>query len=912
MGVVFLGRDTVLDRPVAIKVLPPERATAVLTERFLREGRAMGGLAHPNVVPVYHADVADGIPYYEMALVDGPTLDRRLKDGPLNPADALGLAKDILSALIAMHARGFVHRDIKPSNIFLQRGHALLGDFGVVGVRNAGDDPLTTPNDLPGTPRYMAPEQLAGRDATERSDLYSLAAVVYEACTGLDWDQLRGVAGAAWAGVPRRLHAPLVRALQNDPEDRWPDARSFRAALHRWWRSRNPLRDMALLVLACIAGYVVWKNVGHGANRPTYDIVVFPFGRIGQVDTSVAGQLTRATRWYFEPFPAIRMPHTLSVDSAWRSTGTDPIERLVKETADLGARFGVWASVESRAGRLEINATLISGQGPVQARVEGDTGEIVKLANQLGRRLADLTAGKLVPAGVAQHDQNAVIEYMRGEAAVERDAWLTAEQHYERALAYDTTFLLAAWRLGTARRWMPLRSTPPFPANFRDLFARYAQDLPRNDSLLIEAQFAPSGAARFAVYDSALAADSLAATAMLLFGDELFHRGPLAGRSLTEAVAMLHRATTANASLAPAWEHLSWALIRLGRQAEAAEALGMLLRVAGKPAESELYLPDFLQVAFAARFAPNKLDAAGPLLDQPEKLMLAARGALAFDLPTFELEFGRRLAQLDEAGPPLQASGHVAQGVGLMALGRPLGALVQFDSAAALFPDPAVARRQAAQWRVLAPALGLPGITEPAREAGRRTLEGLADRDVRAAWTLGLDALTRREPDGDRVRHWRELATIDTVGGGPFALLLTAMEAANRGDFQSALQTSSPALALDSAGAAPDPFFRASLHLLRGQWQDRARLADAADRSWLWYENTDVVGWPTREAQPADVDWALGPYARLLRAELARRAGRRDVACAEAARLDTLWANPEPGFAPATDRLRAVSQWCRT
>jgi hypothetical protein len=247
------------------------------------------------------------------------------------------------------------------------------------------------------------------------------------------------------------------------------------------------------------------------------------------------------------------MPHTLSVDSAWRSTGTDPIERLVKETADLGARFGVWASVESRAGRLEINATLISGQGPVQARVEGDTGEIVKLANQLGRRLADLTAGKLVPAGVAQHDQNAVIEYMRGEAAVERDAWLTAEQHYERALAYDTTFLLAAWRLGTARRWMPLRSTPPFPANFRDLFARYAQDLPRNDSLLIEAQFAPSGAARFAVYDSALAADSLAATAMLLFGDELFHRGPLAGRSLTEAVAMLHRATTANASLAPAW-----------------------------------------------------------------------------------------------------------------------------------------------------------------------------------------------------------------------------------------------------------------------------------------------------------------------------------------------------------------------
>lgn len=911
MGIVYLGRDTVLDRPVAIKILPPERATAVLTERFLREGRAMGSLSHRNVVPVYHADEADGIPYYEMALVDGPNLAQRLKEGPLSPAEALELATDILSALTVMHARGLVHRDIKPSNIFLQRGRALLGDFGVVAVRDAGDDPLTSPNDLPGTPRYMAPEQLAGRDATERSDLYSLAAVVYEACTGIGWDQLSGVGGADWSDVPYRLRAALIRALQNDPAARWPSARSFRASLRRSRRMR--LVRAALLALACVAGYFVWKLVASPAAKPAYDIVIFPFGRVGPVDTSVTGQLTRATRWYFEPFSAIRMPHTLSVDSAWRSTGVDPVERLAGETGDLGARFGVWASVESRAGRLEIDATLMNDHGPVQVRVEGDTGEIVRLANRLGRRIAELTAGKLVPAGVAQHEQNAVIEYMRGEAAVERDAWLTAEQHYERALAYDSTFLLAAWRLGNARRWMPLRPTPPFPANFRDLFARYAQDLPRNDSLLIEAQFAPTGTARFAVYDSALAADSIEATAMLLYGDELFHRGPLAGRSLMEAAAMLHRATTANASLAPAWEHLSWALIRLGRQAEAAAALGTLLRVSGPPTESEIYLPDFLKVAFAARFTPAKLDAAaGPLLGQPERLMLAARGALAFDLPTFELEFGRRLAQLSEAAPPLRATGYVAQGVGLMALGRPLGALMQLDSAVGLFPDPGTARRQAAQWKVLAPALGVPGIPEAAREAGRRTLETLAPGDPRAAWTLGLDALASPQPDSDRVRHWRELATTSTTGGGPFILFLTAMEAANQGDVERALRTSAPALAMDSAGAAPDPFFRASLHLLRGHWQDRAKLADDADRSWLWYENTDAVGWPQQEAQPADVDWALGAYARLLRAELARRAGRRDAACAPAERLDTLWAHAEPGFAPATDRLRAVTRWCRT
>jgi tetratricopeptide (TPR) repeat protein len=910
MGAVFTGRDVVLDRPVAVKILPPERTTAVMAERFLREGRAAARVAHPNVVPVYDAGLADGIPYYVMALVDGPTLAKRLGEGPLRPPEALVLAHDILSALMAMHAQGFVHRDIKPSNIFLQRGRALLGDFGIVAVRRAGEDSLTTPNELIGTPRYMAPEQLAGRDATERSDLYSLAAVVYEACTGVHWDQLRGVARMEWSGVPRRLRAPLIRALQHDPEDRWPDARTFHAALHRSRRSQLALGAASLLVTA---GAVIYG--GYRPAKPAYDIVVFPFETDGLVDTSVTGQLTRATRWYFEPLPTIRMPHTAAVEQAWRSTGIAPLQRLSDLTRQLGARFGVWARVGRQAEQLEVSATLVNEHGEplVHESVEGDSADLVRLADGLGGRLAGLMGGDLVPAEAARHPRDAVTEFMQGEAAVERDAWLTAEQHYLRALAIDSTFLLAAWRLGNARRWMPLRPTPPFPANFRELFARYGQELPRTDRLLIAAQFAPSGPVRFAVYDSALATDPNGTTAMLLFGDELFHRGPLDGRPLADAAAMLRRATAANASLAPAWEHLSWALIRLGRQAEAAGALDTLVRVAGRHDESEIYLPDFLQVAFAARFAPARLEAAaGPLLTSPKQLMLAARGALAFDLPQFELEFGRRLAQLDEVGPSERATGYVAQGVGLMALARPRHALMQLDSAAALFPRPAVARRQAAQWKVLAPALGLPGITQGEREAGRRTLKELADRDVGAAWTLGVDALTSREPGGDSAAgYWRDLARTDAPDGGPFALLLTAIEAANRGDYERAIQTSAPALAVDSAGADPDPFFRATLHLLRGQWQAGAGRPEDADRSWLWYENTDAVGWPQDEAQPADVDWALGPYARLLRAELARQTGRRDAACAHAARLDTLWSNAEQAFAPATSRLRAINDWCR-
>jgi len=180
MATIFAGRDRVLDRPVAIKVLPPERTTATLTERFVREARSAARLSHPNVVPIYDAGIADGIPYYVMPLLAGGTLAGRLAaDGPLDASETYALARDLLSALVAMHGHGMIHRDIKPSNIFFEHGRALLGDFGIVALRNDGDDTLTGPGEVPGTPRYLAPEQLAGSPATERSDVYSLGMALY-------------------------------------------------------------------------------------------------------------------------------------------------------------------------------------------------------------------------------------------------------------------------------------------------------------------------------------------------------------------------------------------------------------------------------------------------------------------------------------------------------------------------------------------------------------------------------------------------------------------------------------------------------------------------------------------------------------------------------------------------------------
>ena len=187
MSIVYLARDLKIERRVAVKLLRPELAVAVGSQRFEQEIQVAANLQHPNIVPLYDSGVAAGQLYYVMPLVEGLSLRERLdRERQLPVEDALRIARDVGDGLNYAHGHGVVHRDIKPENILLAGGRALIADFGVARVVAAADqEQLSTSGMAVGTPLYMSPEQASGDAGVDaRSDIYALGCVLYEMLSG--------------------------------------------------------------------------------------------------------------------------------------------------------------------------------------------------------------------------------------------------------------------------------------------------------------------------------------------------------------------------------------------------------------------------------------------------------------------------------------------------------------------------------------------------------------------------------------------------------------------------------------------------------------------------------------------------------------------------------------------------------
>jgi hypothetical protein len=248
MATVYLAHDRKLDRDVALKVLRPELGAVLGSERFLTEIKISARLDHPHILTLIDSGEADGLLYYVLPFVRGESLRAKLtRERQLGLDEALMITKQVASALDYAHRQGLVHRDIKPENILIQEGEAMLTDFGIaLAVKEAGGNRLTETGLSLGTPQYMSPEQATGdRSIDARSDVYSLASVLYEMLAGEP--PVTGASAQAMIAklmterpthlrvlrdaVPVAIDAAVAKALAKTPADRFASAGDFAKAL---------------------------------------------------------------------------------------------------------------------------------------------------------------------------------------------------------------------------------------------------------------------------------------------------------------------------------------------------------------------------------------------------------------------------------------------------------------------------------------------------------------------------------------------------------------------------------------------------------------------------------------------------------------------------------------------------------
>jgi len=257
MGEVYLARDRVLGRDVALKVLRMQYAgDDEFAERFKREAMSAASLSHPNIVQVYdRGETEEKASYIAMEYVPGGTLKERIsREGPLEAADAAALGAQVAEALGAAHERGMVHRDIKPQNVLLTPGgSAKVADFGI--ARAGSSVTISKTGSVMGTAGYMSPEQALGKPATPKSDLYSLGVVLYETLTGeLPYTADNPIAVSMKhvneplrppielnPRIPAGMNALVTKLMAKDPEDRYSDAEQLADDLWRVSRGLEPL-----------------------------------------------------------------------------------------------------------------------------------------------------------------------------------------------------------------------------------------------------------------------------------------------------------------------------------------------------------------------------------------------------------------------------------------------------------------------------------------------------------------------------------------------------------------------------------------------------------------------------------------------------------------------------------------------
>jgi TolB-like protein len=502
MGLVLLARDLRHHRLVAFKLIRPEVASIVGSERFLREIQLAARLQHPNIVPVYESGECENTLYYVMPYVEGESLRARLRrEGQLPLIDALQIAREVADALAHAHANGVVHRDIKPENILLAGGHALVVDFGIArAITAAGTDRLTETGLVIGTPAYMSPEQSSGSQALDgRTDVYSLACVVYEMLAGEP--PYTGPSSQAIIakrltepiphlrtvreGVPDAVEQAITKGLTKVPADRFASAADFARALQpdgpltlvtprasAWARRRFPLAAATLgLGFAIGLGVLFAWRRSHDIAEPTVKrLAVLPFENVGDsADGYFADGVTDAVRGKLTALPQFQVIASYS-SNQYRHT-TKPPRQIGQE---LGVDYLLvgkvrWVKGPGRESRIQVSPELVEvasatnkWQQPFDAALTDVFQVQADIATQVAQALGVALSTTARAALATRPTQNlaAYDSLLRGdqllitEGRLDKEASQRAAAAYRAAVGLDSTFGLAWGRLAWAETWV--------------------------------------------------------------------------------------------------------------------------------------------------------------------------------------------------------------------------------------------------------------------------------------------------------------------------------------------------------------------------------------------------------------------------------------------------------------------------
>lgn len=500
---VYRARDARTDRPVAIKVLRRELAEALGAERFLREIKVTEGLHHPRVLPVLDSGKYEGQLYFVAPFMDGGTLRQRLERDSQLPLDvAIAIACTVAEALAYAHAQGFIHRDVKPENILFSGDEVCLADFGIArAIERSIEDTTTTTGIARGTPAYMSPEQAsAARNYDGRSDIYSLACVLYEMITGMR-PFLGPTAQAVisqrfvhpprplgvYRNVPPELESVIRRALQLAAADRYQSADEFVKALRGvptkdfdrpatyFGRVRGLItthrRSLAVgtgvLALAVAVVVTSQRSVAHRRSELVADTT-----RIALMP--LEGALARAAVWHDDDllhqalsrWRGINVVDQFQVSDGLRRVG--PIESTEKAD-ELARSLGAGRYIRGRltAGgdgwRAYVALYAVGNERPLYAateKVPADFGDAAHAYERLADSVLLRGAGGVSGPGNTGGTLSLPAVQAFGRAQTALDQWdlTAADSALQSAAAYDPDYARASMWMAQVRAW---RNLPP-------------------------------------------------------------------------------------------------------------------------------------------------------------------------------------------------------------------------------------------------------------------------------------------------------------------------------------------------------------------------------------------------------------------------------------------------------------------